>query len=55
MMAQVNNRIYDELAQTWRDENELTHLLREESCTGNPECPDMEDRRAFHFQRPCSA
>ena len=28
MPAQVNNRIYDELAQTWWDENEFLHLLK---------------------------
>lgn len=28
MTAQVNNRIYDELAQTWWDENEFLHLLK---------------------------
>ena len=27
-MAQVNNRIYDQLAQTWWDENEFLHLLK---------------------------
>jgi 2-polyprenyl-6-hydroxyphenyl methylase/3-demethylubiquinone-9 3-methyltransferase len=28
MTAQVNNRIYDELAQTWWDEKEFLHLLK---------------------------
>ena len=28
MTAQVNNGIYDELAQTWWDENEFLHLLK---------------------------
>ena len=28
MTGQVNNRIYDELAQTWWDENEFLHLLK---------------------------
>lgn len=28
MTADVNNRIYDELAQTWWDENEFLHLLK---------------------------
>ena len=28
MPAQINNRIYDELAQTWWDENEFLHLLK---------------------------
>ena len=28
MAANINNRIYDELAQTWWDENEFLHLLK---------------------------
>jgi 2-polyprenyl-6-hydroxyphenyl methylase/3-demethylubiquinone-9 3-methyltransferase len=28
MTANINNRIYDELAQTWWDENEFLHLLK---------------------------
>jgi 2-polyprenyl-6-hydroxyphenyl methylase / 3-demethylubiquinone-9 3-methyltransferase len=28
MTGQVNNRIYDQLAQTWWDENEFLHLLK---------------------------
>lgn len=28
MSTEVNNRIYDELAQTWWDENEFLHLLK---------------------------
>ena len=44
MTAQVKNRIYTELAQAWWDENELLHLLSEESCTANAECQEMEGR-----------
>ena len=28
MAANINNEIYDELAQTWRDENEFLQLLK---------------------------
>ena len=28
MPAEINNQIYDELAQTWWDENEFLHLLK---------------------------
>lgn len=28
MTANINNRLYDELAQTWWDENEFLHLLK---------------------------
>jgi hypothetical protein len=48
MTAQAKNRIYPELAQTWWDENELLHLLSEESCTANAESPEMEGRHGVH-------